>query len=186
VSGSDSPGRQHLQIAGLWMSALPLGEMWHTGIVVADLDAAVADFRSRSGVRFTDPHIVPLTIRQRDAAGLADVRVRTVMSLGTPPYLELIEAIPGTVYSAGQVHLGFWSDGLPAAVAAMTEAGCPQVMCDTGADDAGPDMMSYHQTPGGYVIEVVAPYLRPLVEQHMAGGPAPRSRSGHGARRGDP
>jgi hypothetical protein len=59
-------------------------------------------------------------------------------------------------------------------------------MCDPGAADARPDMMRYHQTPGGYVIEVVAPYLRPLVEQHMAGGPAPRPRSGHGARRGDP
>jgi hypothetical protein len=47
-------------------------------------------------------------------------------------------------------------------------------------------MMSYHQTPGGYVIEVVAPYLRPLVEQHMAGGPAPLPRSGNGAVRGDP
>jgi len=84
------------------------------------------------------------------------------------------------------VHLGFWSDGLPAAVAAMIEAGCPQVMCDTRSDDAGPDMMSYHQTPSGYVVEVVAPYLRPLVEQHMAGGPAPLPRSGHGALRGDP
>jgi hypothetical protein len=160
--------------------------MWHTGIVVADVDAAVADFVARSGVRFTAAQIVPLTIRQRDVDGLADVRVRTVMSLGAPPYLELIEAIPGTVYCAGQVHLGFWSDGLPAAVAAMTEAGCPQVMCDTGADDGGPDMMSYHQTPAGYVIEVVAPYLRPLVEEHMAGGPAPLPRSGNGARKGAP
>jgi len=69
-----SIGRQHQEIAD-WMSALPLGEMWHTGIVVADLDVAVADFRTRSGVRFTAPHIVPLTIRQRDVADLADVRV---------------------------------------------------------------------------------------------------------------
>jgi hypothetical protein len=168
------------------MTALSLGEMWHTGIVVTNLDAAVADFEARSRVRFTAPHVVPLTIRQHDVDGLADVRVHTVMSLGTPPYLELIEAIPGTVFAAGQVHLGFWSDGLPAAVAAMNEAGCPQVMCDTGAPDGSPDMMSYHQAPGGYIIEVVAPYLKPLVEVQMAGGPAPLPRSGAGRREGAP
>lgn len=166
-------GRDHHDIATPWTATIPLGEMWHTGIVVPDLYKAVAEFRARSAIDFLDPLAVPLTIRDYDTGDLTDVVVHTVMSAGTPPYLELIQAIPGTIYSVGQVHLGFWSEGLPAAVSAMKDAGYHQVMSDTGADDGSPAMMSFHQSPGGYLIEVVAPHLKPLVESHMAGGPPP-------------
>jgi hypothetical protein len=166
-------GRFHCEVRGPWLGTVPIGNLWHTGIVVADLDAAIQDFRLRSDVEFVEPILVPLTIRDHTTSRLQSLTVRTAMSMGTPPYLELIEAIPETVYAVGQVHLGFWCDDLKSAGASMIADGYAQIMSDANGEGGIAEMMSYHATPGGYIVEVVAPYLKPLVKSHQAGGPPP-------------
>jgi catechol 2,3-dioxygenase-like lactoylglutathione lyase family enzyme len=79
----------------------------HVGIVVEDLDAAVAEYASL-GLRFSEPQVVPI----------GDWRLTVTFSRQGPPYLELIEALPGSPWvsrGAALDHLAWHVDAFEAA-----------------------------------------------------------------------
>ncbi len=93
--------------------------IYHVGIVVPDMEGAMVELGRRFGVAWRDPAVA--TVRVRDHAGERTLTPRvTFCDRSTPIALELIEAIPGTVWAAGEGsqlhHFGLYVDSVRAAI----------------------------------------------------------------------
>jgi catechol 2,3-dioxygenase-like lactoylglutathione lyase family enzyme len=148
----------------------PPGELYHVGIVVADLDAAMAEYGSVFGVEWTGRLGADQPIRFPDRT--ATITFAAVYSRQGPCRLELVQEIPGTLWTCGRGlhHLGFWCDDVAAAGARLEKAGyAPVAAQDPG--DGSPPMFAYYAGPDGIYVELVsAPMLRESLEAVFAGG----------------
>ena len=81
---------------------------FQVGFVVPDLEAAMAEIGAGLGVEMIGP-------QERD---LGDCVLRIAFASTPPPYLELIEGPPGSLWDATEGahihHLGYWSADLDA------------------------------------------------------------------------
>ena len=135
--------------------ALEPQNLYHTGIVVPDLDAAVRRFTAMAGYSFTTPIAGPVTIRT--ATGQQTVDLRFVYSLQAP-HVELIQEVPGTPWIAARGnavhHLGYFTDDFAATASALQADGFSLELCPAGDDDA-PSIFAYYLSPDGIRVEIV-------------------------------
>jgi methylmalonyl-CoA/ethylmalonyl-CoA epimerase len=139
--------------------------VYHFGLVVPDLDAAVEQYSTAFGFRFCKAQQLRLPV-------LVDGQPRSVellasYSIGGPPYLELIEERSGSTWAAdafGMNHMGFWAKDMDAAMARLEKHGMPCRVCGT----ATPPRMSYHQAGTGVWIELVDHSVRETLDTWMA------------------
>ncbi|RDI52770.1 VOC family protein [Nocardia mexicana] len=93
--------------------------LYHVCFAVPELERAMADMTASVGMGWRE-------IR-RDRVGEWDFRI--VFSAGDPPYVELIEAGPGSPWdpSAGPHfhHLGFWTTSITAGSGRLERQGFP-------------------------------------------------------------
>jgi hypothetical protein len=150
-----------------------LGSHFHVGIVVEELESAVADVESCAGLTFAAPSRYRVPVRFGN--DVSSVEFHYSYSTSGPPYLELMAAVPGTPWQPGgraSHHLGYWVDDL---------AGCAKRLASQGfvtiAEDAGGDvprsfvMLAAPSTP--FVVELVAASNRPALERWLGpGGPS--------------
>jgi catechol 2,3-dioxygenase-like lactoylglutathione lyase family enzyme len=137
------------------MATLRPQDLYHTGIVVEDLDAAIARFSLLGGYRWTIPTDFPFTVWS--PAGETAVTFRFVYSMEAP-HLELVQQVPGTVWmpAPGNAvhHLGYYADDLQASSAALAEAGLPIEACGV-TDGQHPTTFAYHKGDDGIRVELV-------------------------------
>jgi Glyoxalase/Bleomycin resistance protein/Dioxygenase superfamily len=137
-------------------------DQFHTGVVVADLDKALAELSQLFGYEWCDEIHVEQPVQT--PAGDATVEFRFRYSRSTPR-LEVIEQRPGTLWvpagESGIHHLGYWSDDVAADSAAMEGAGYAFEAAGTGPD--GGWAWSYYRSPDGPRIELVSRSLEPLL-----------------------
>ena len=135
--------------------ALEPQNLYHTGIVVPDLDAAARRFTAMAGYSFTTPIAGPVTIRT--ATGQQTVDLRFVYSLQAP-HVELIQEVPGTPWIAARGnavhHLGYFTDDFAATASALQADGFSLELCPAGDDDA-PSIFAYYLSPDGIRVEIV-------------------------------
>jgi catechol 2,3-dioxygenase-like lactoylglutathione lyase family enzyme len=137
--------------------------LFHTGIVVADLAAAKEELGERLGLTWFEggAEVVLLT-----DDGAQVVRSAYAMSKEGPHHVELAQAVPGTVWTVAAPghahHLGYWVDSVNKASAALTAAGAARVATVAMAEGA-PPMCAYHSTGNGLIVEVVSRSLRPVL-----------------------
>jgi hypothetical protein len=90
---------------------------FQVGFVVPDLEPAMEEFAAGLGVEMIGP-------RERD---LGDAVLRIAFARTPPPYVELIEGPPGSLWDATAGarihHLGYWSDDMEADSARLEAAG---------------------------------------------------------------
>ncbi|HEY8527286.1 MAG TPA: VOC family protein [Acidimicrobiales bacterium] len=148
--------------AGPLPGPLPHADLFHTGIVVDDLEAARDELGRLFGVTWFEGGG---EVRVLTDDGARTVRAAYALSQEGPHHIELAQAVPGTVWTAaapGQAHhLGYWVDDVAAASAELARLGAPRVATIAPADDA-PPMCAYHRTSGPYV-EVVSRAMRPVL-----------------------
>ena len=72
--------------------ALRPDDFYHTGIVVPDLDAAMARLSALAGYRWITP--LSYTLPFRTAAGVRELTSTIVYSVQSP-YIELVQEVPG-------------------------------------------------------------------------------------------
>lgn len=139
----------------------PGSRVFHTGIVVPDLETARHDLGRRLEVPFTDIASGPLDCQTPDGPLSVDLRF-CYSTRGA--HVELIQAVPGTVWDLarppGGLHLGVWSDDPTAEADDLDAAGWTREVWAT--DDAGDMLFSYHRTPYRLLLEVVNSNLRGL------------------------
>jgi catechol 2,3-dioxygenase-like lactoylglutathione lyase family enzyme len=144
---------------------------FHVGILVADIDRAIARFSDALGVSFTEPAEQITTLYDPDPA---ECRVRAPYSTNEPPYLELVEAVGDGLLSLrhgeGLHHLGFWAPDFETYAASETGLKLP----------AGPRFCLAPGAPTMWLtnpadlhrvrLEMVASALRPGLEAALAAG----------------
>jgi catechol 2,3-dioxygenase-like lactoylglutathione lyase family enzyme len=145
-----------------------LGAMFHVGIVVPDLDLARARFTEL--LRLHWGRIIGHEIEVRDGEGNDLVVPNRICYSTEPPYLELIQEVPGTPWVCNEHsnlhHIGFFSDTLAADSRELSAAACPLELAD-GHGYATPSAFTYHRDPLGIRVELVNADLREAMEQFM-------------------
>ena len=133
----------------------PLRALHHVGIVVPDLEAAVADARERLGF---DVRIFPAGVyRCRIGGHYAEPVTQIAMSVEGPPHLELLAAVPGSEVwrpVPGVHHLGFVVDDVPAAAEQLANTGAPIIMGGV-REGRFPVGATYHRDPLGHFVELL-------------------------------
>ncbi|MFW3169298.1 VOC family protein [Geodermatophilus sp. CPCC 206100] len=155
------------------------GEIYHTGLVVEDLETAMAELTAVLGLTWTPVEDRELPVVTPD--GPLTVRLRWVYSRRGPCRLELLEPVPGTVWerpvqpssgAGGAHHVGVWAEDLAAASDELVAAGYPRVLTfDDGSGGAA--RFVYHRLPTGPLVELVDAARRPALEAWFAGAPYP-------------
>ena len=152
--------------------ALRPEDFYHTGIVVPDLDAAMARLSALAGYRWINP--MSYTLPFRTAAGVRELTSTVVYSLHSP-HVELVQEVPGSPWTAAPGnavhHLGYFSDNLAESARALEANGFTLEMT---ADAPGSDLslFAYFTDASGTRIEIVDRALFPdfpAFLQSMAG-----------------
>jgi catechol 2,3-dioxygenase-like lactoylglutathione lyase family enzyme len=89
--------------------------MYHFGVLVYDLEAAVERFTDLFGLTFNDPTVFHLS-RAAELNGEHPIDIRATYSRQGPPYMELVEAKGNGVWRAelgeGLHHVGMWDPSI--------------------------------------------------------------------------
>ena len=149
------------------------GQLYHVGIVVPDVEAAKAHFTDLLGITW-GPVVETEGFPVREGDGTDRIVPNTLCYSTEPPYLELVQELPGTVWECNEHsnlhHIGVWVDALPADSATYTELRCPLQLC--GRDDDGALVQfAYHRDPLGVRIELVDIAMKPMMEEFMFKAP---------------
>ncbi|OBH43150.1 VOC family protein [Mycobacterium mantenii] len=141
--------------------ALRPEDFYHTGIIVPDLDEAMARLSALAGYRWITP--VSYTLPFRTTSGTQEVTSTFVYSLQAP-HVELIKEVPGTAWTAAPGnaihHLGYWTDNLAESAKILEDNG---FSFEATADTAPPELalFAYYLDAAGTRIEIVDRALFP-------------------------
>jgi catechol 2,3-dioxygenase-like lactoylglutathione lyase family enzyme len=153
--------------------ALRPEDYYHTGIVVPDLEAAMARLSALAGYRWITP--LTYTLPFRTANGSRELTSTFVYSLQSP-HLELIQQVPDSPWIAAPGnsvhHLGYFTDDL-AETARMLEA--DGFTFEATADISPPDLalFAYYIDAFGTRIEIVDRALFPDFPAFLQSAAAP-------------
>lgn len=130
-------------------------DLYHTGIVVPDLEAATERFSTMAGYSWTRPIEGPLAIRTADGRQTVDFRFAYSLQ---QPHIELIQEVPGTPWVARSNnavhHLGYFTDDLATTASALQAHGFTLELCPAG-DDEAPSIFAYYLSPDAVRVEIV-------------------------------
>jgi hypothetical protein len=142
---------------------------YHFALVVADVEQAQTELGAVFGLTWAN--IQRRMARMESPSGPVQVDVCYVYSLNGPPYFELIEQRPGTVFAQlGLHHIGLWSDN-PVAESKRLEAhGWPRETVGLKQDGSWAGGL-YHRGTGGLRVEIVdIGSSGPKLLRYLAGG----------------
>jgi hypothetical protein len=142
-------------------------DQYHTGIVTDDFEGTCKRLTELFGYEWCDEIVADAAVRVMTPEGPVETTITSRFTYSTnEPRLEVIRPIPGTVWvpaDSGVHHLGYWSDDVPAASAALAAQGMPLEVGGIGPD--GALYWAYHRGPDGPRIELVSSVIRPFLEQ---------------------
>lgn len=141
--------------------------IYHTGVIVEDLEAAQRFYTESMGVVWAPIHIYnPLTLWTPEQ-GMQEITLRVSYSREGPLHIELIEAVPGTFYDPATIadlkHIGVFMDNVGDEVERMTALGWTVIAArDTPEKRYG--HMAYLLAPEGkMVVELVSTKIKPML-----------------------
>ena len=144
-------------------SPLVHDDLFHTGIVVDDLEAAKLEFGRLLGVTWLEGGG---KVKLQTADDRSTVETKYAISAEGPHHVELVQSVPGTLYttngSTRAHHVGYWVDDVPAVSAALVRSGLTNVVLISFGGDR-PPITAYHEAGDGFWIELVARSMQPLL-----------------------
>ena len=142
-------------------SALRPEDFYHTGIIVPDLDTAMARLSALAGYRWITP--LSYTLPFRTTAGVRELTSTIVYSVQSP-HLELVQEVPGTPWTAAPGnsvhHVGYFTDDL-ADTARTLEANGFTFEATADVSPPGLALFAYYVDAFGTRIEIVDRALFP-------------------------
>ena len=141
--------------------ALQPEDFYHTGIIVPDLEAAMARLSALAGYRWITP--LTYTLPFRTTTGTHELSSTFVYSLESP-HLELIKEVPASPSAAAPGnsihHLGYFTDNLADTARILEDNG---FTFEATADVSPPDLalFAYYIDAFGTRIEIVDRALFP-------------------------
>ncbi|WP_019926593.1 VOC family protein [Nocardia sp. BMG111209] len=143
-------------------------DLYHTGMVVDDLEAAKKWYTDTAGYKWSKVVQAPQYIWTPEGEKIIFLKI-CYSGENLPHRLELIETIPGTVWTptdSGPHHHGRWSADVDADIAVLDRKGI-KVEAKALLPN-GPALWAYCKGPVGPRIELVGPLMKPLVELFFA------------------
>jgi hypothetical protein len=151
---------------------MSLGEMYHVGIVVPDIESACVRLTSLLGTEWGP--IVESDTQTRNGAGEDQVISLRLCYSTSAPHLELVEEREGTPWVCNEFsnlhHIGFFSDALVGDSQLLTSTACPLEICGREGG-MSPHTFAYHRDPLGVRIEYVDAASRPLMTDFLFRAP---------------
>jgi Glyoxalase/Bleomycin resistance protein/Dioxygenase superfamily len=143
--------------------ALQQADLFHTGIVVDDLDAGKKELGKALGLTWREGGAA---VRMLTDEGARTVRTGYALSREGPHHVELVQSIEGTLWAASAPgyshHLGYWVDDVAATSAALVRLDYEWLASIAIADEA-PPMCAYHAARNGLCVEIVDRAMRPVL-----------------------
>ena len=144
--------------------------VFHTGFVVRDLDGAMGVLGEALGVDWARPLATP-PLRLRTREGDVHVPGMRLTYSAQPAHVELIEEVPGSLWSADAGlrghHIGLWSTDLAGDSARLAALGLPLHTHGLNDDDSIATF-AYHETPFGMYLELVDSAVKSFYSQWFA------------------
>jgi catechol 2,3-dioxygenase-like lactoylglutathione lyase family enzyme len=138
--------------------------LYHSGIVVDDLDATLDWFTKVAGYRWTD--VVEVDQVAQTPHGEVTIPMRMAYS-GDAPRLEILQTAPGTIWvpaDSGVHHLGYWSDDVESDLATLEANGMQCEVKSYNPDGSGTLLWAYCKGVAGPRIELVSRAMEPFIE----------------------
>ena len=136
-------------------------DLYHTGLVVDDIDATMRWFTEVAGYEWCDQFVGEQVVQL--PGGERTLTMNGVYSL-SEPRLELVRTIPDTLWqptNAGVHHLGYWSDDVDSDVARLVANGA-ELQASSFLPD-GSSLWAYCRAASGPRIEFVSRVLEPIL-----------------------
>ncbi len=147
--------------------------LFHTGIRVPDIDAAMAEMGQTLGVSWASVQHNPAQQVWTPQHGLQAVELTFTYSCEGPQHLELLAGEPGTIWDGsadpGVHHVGVWVDDVAAETERCVQAGW-QVAAAAASPDDGYGAFAYVVPPSGPIVELVWSAIEPAFESWWSGG----------------
>ncbi|ORA17479.1 VOC family protein [Mycobacterium asiaticum] len=142
-------------------AALKPEDLYHTGLVVPDLEAAMARLTALAGYQWISP--MSYTLPFRTTAGTRELTSTIVYSVQAP-YLELLQEVPGTPWTAAPGnavhHVGYFTDNLAQTAQSLQDHGFVfEMTADVPGTELG--LFAYYVDAVGTRIEIVDRALFP-------------------------
>ena len=141
-------------------------DLYHTGIVVDDIEATMAWLQKVAGYTWTDI----VTVDQQAVTPDGDVTIPMKMVYsGAEPRLELLQTVPGTVWTpadSGVHHIGYWSDDVESDLTTLVSNGLAVEVKSYNPDGSGTLLWAYLKGAKGSVgprIELVSRNMEPFI-----------------------
>ena len=142
-------------------------ELFHIGIVVDDLDAALVEIGYLFGYEWCPVFAIETPVVLPEGEIMADLRF---VYSRTEPRVELIRAMPGTPWvpakDSGIHHAGYWSDDMTRDGRRLNASGYAEEAMGVLPD--GTAIWAYYRSPRGLRIELVSRQLQAGLEQYWA------------------
>jgi hypothetical protein len=142
----------------------PLADLFHTGVVVEDIHAAIAAYAA-TGASFSEVRDITMEV-------VLDGERRTEHMLAAytkqgPGYVELIQELEGDIWGPSALnmnHLGYWVEDVESAAKELERSGFTLRLLPA----ARPPRIGYLSGPGNVWVELVAPAVRSSLDQWLA------------------
>ena len=132
--------------------------LFHIGVIVADMNKGLEDIARRFGASFPDPRDAQVSIRYKGE--VQSVPVKFAYSRQGPPYIEVIQAVPGTVWEANAGsrihHLGVFCDNVEDEIARLESEGYTYEGASLGPDGKSLAGAQYINNESGIRLELLA------------------------------
>lgn len=152
---------------------------FHTGIIVADLDAGIRSMSDALGIRFTEPLVADVWCKERGSDQASEICIKAVYSMTEPPYVELIQAVGDGILGASNagriLYHGVWEDQISRRIRLLE---CLEMNVDLELYRPGeqvPFALFTDESAAGTRIEYVDSLAKPRVEEWVRTGRVPRS-----------
>lgn len=138
--------------------------LYHSGIVVDDLDATLDWFTKVAGYRWTD--VVEVDQVAQTPNGEVTIPMRMAYS-GNAPRVEILQTVPGTIWvpaDSGVHHLGYWSDDVESDLATLEANDMRYEVKSYNPDGSGTLLWVYCRGRSGPRIELVSRAMEQFIE----------------------
>jgi catechol 2,3-dioxygenase-like lactoylglutathione lyase family enzyme len=148
------------------------GEMFHVGVRVADIDAAMAELGPGLGLTWAEVNHRQQRVWLPDA-GATTIDLRFTYSRQGPQHVELLQGEPGSMWDGrdwpGVHHIGVWVDDVAAVITDLTRRGWGLEIAQLPPDE-GYGAFAYLRAPSGFLLEPVSSAIKPGFARWLGGG----------------
>jgi len=149
-----------------------LQRVFHTGLLVHDLHAAMDHYGQALNLRWARPFIFESLPLWTPKTGLQHLRVQVTYSIAGPHHLEIVVGPKGSHYDSdlhSGFHVGCWVDDVRAEVVDLQRGGWAVVAAGATPEDGWGTFVFLEPPGGGLTVELVSTELLPGFERWWAG-----------------